>query len=178
MSFWDANWAQTVQAATAVIAFPVIIVQLWFLRRNLLGATQDRLYAQYTEICKLFMQYPELRPYFYQYESDPGASVHPTAPGPTGQPESAQREAARVAFMCETILGLVEHAVLQKDNVPKDAWDRCWRPYALERVEQSDALEKFIDPNAHWYSLKMCEEMKSIKQEAEARREKRILAAL
>ena len=29
------------------------------------AATQDRIYAHYTEICKLFMQNPQLRPYFY-----------------------------------------------------------------------------------------------------------------
>jgi hypothetical protein len=42
MSLSDANWAQAIQAVAAVIAFPIIIVQLWLLRRSLLAGTQDQ----------------------------------------------------------------------------------------------------------------------------------------
>ncbi|MPR12567.1 hypothetical protein [Microvirga tunisiensis] len=57
--------AAIVQALAALIGFPVIMFQLYLLRRNIRGATQDRLYAHYMEICKLFMGKPHLRPYFY-----------------------------------------------------------------------------------------------------------------
>jgi hypothetical protein len=48
--------AAVIQAVAAVVGFLFIIIQLR-------AATQDRLYAHYLEICKLFMQNPELRPY-------------------------------------------------------------------------------------------------------------------
>jgi hypothetical protein len=157
--------AAVIQAAAAVIGFFVVIYQLFQLRRNLRGATQDRLYAHYMEICKLFMQNPELRPFFYRVDENVG-----TAPATEQTEDSRQKLAPKVAFMCEAILGLVEHAVLQKKNMPKDAWENCWRPYALERLEQSEALEKFFDPNAHWYSEKMCQEMKSMKRDLDRKR--------
>jgi hypothetical protein len=72
--------------------------------------------------------------------------------------------------MCELIFGLVEHAVLQKKNLPRDTWKNCWRPYALERLEQSNALEHFFDPNAHWYTREMRKEMRSIKRELDRKR--------
>jgi hypothetical protein len=176
------TWGQVIQAVAAAIAFPTIIFQLWLLRRNLLAATQDRLYAHYTEVCKLFMQNPELRRFFYQFE----AASAQTADGQTTPSSTAtalpavaqQTELAKAAFMCEAIFGLIEHAALQMHNVPKDAWTRCWRPYAVERVAQSDTLEKFFDPNAHWYTQTMRDVMKTIKQEALEARSKKVLAWL
>jgi hypothetical protein len=157
--------AAVIQAASAAIGFFIVIYQLFQLRRSLRGATQDRLYAHYTELCKLFMQNPELRPYFYRTEAN---SREVAAPAQT---EGNMHDLApKVAFMCEAILGLVEHAVLQRNNLPSDAWRHCWRPYALERVEQSEALRKFFDPNAHWYSRQMREEMKSICRDVQRKR--------
>src|SRR3954452_6853880 len=120
--------ANVVQALAAVFGFLFVVIQLR-------AGTQDRLYAHYMEVCKLFMENSELRPCFY--ESDANA-------------DKASPDPSKVAFMCEAILGLVEHAVLQKQYMPRDAWEHCWRPYAVERLEHSEALQKFFDPNSHW----------------------------
>ena len=72
--------------------------------------------------------------------------------------------------MCEAIFGLVEHAVLQKKNLPGDAWRNCWRPYAVERLEQSKALEEFFEPNAHWYSRRMQKAVESMKCDLDRKR--------
>jgi hypothetical protein len=153
--------AAVIQMAASVIGFPVLIYQVLKLRNNLEGATQDRLYAHYMEICKLFMQNPELRPYFYGRSEDAGKTV-----AEKRAKDCNDSLTPKVAFMCEAILGLVEHAVLQKKNLPGDAWRNCWRPYAIERLKQSEALEEFFDPNAHWYSRRMQRAMKSMKCEA------------
>ena len=156
--------AALIQMLASIVGLPVLIYQVWKLRNSLEGATQDRLYAHYTEICKLFIAHPELRPYFYEQSEA-------ITPERAVTPEQAQAsDETRVAFMCETILGLVEHAVLQKKNLPGDAWKHCWRPYAIERLEQSKALEKFFQPNAHWYSHRMCKEMQSMQSELERKR--------
>jgi hypothetical protein len=162
-SWWSLNVqgtmtiAAVVQMVAAVIGFLVLIYQVLKLRNNLEGATQDRLYAHYTEICKLFMQNPELQPYFYGRSEDAGKTVTRER-----AQECNDNLPPKVAFMCEAILGLVEHAVLQKKNLPGDAWKNCWRPYAMERLERSEALENFFDPNAHWYSRRMRRAMNSM----------------
>jgi hypothetical protein len=137
--------AAVIQAVAAVLGFLFVIIQLR-------GATQDRLYAHYTEICKLFIQSPELRPYFYSSGADAAAPTE----------ECKQKLAPKVASMCEAIMGLVEHAILQKWYMPRDAWKHCWRPYALERLEQSEELREFFKSNAHWYSHRMRREMESL----------------
>jgi cold shock protein len=117
-----------------------------------------RLYAHYTEICKLFMQYPELRPYFYGRSEVDAKTVTREQVQECSDPPPP-----KVAFMCEAIFGLVEHAILQKRNLPGDAWRNCWGPYAMERLEQSEAMERFFESNAHWYSHRMRKAMKSIR---------------
>ena len=62
--------AAVVQMVAAIIGFFVLFYQVLKLRNNLEGATQDRLYAHYTEICKLFIGNPDLRPYFYERSED------------------------------------------------------------------------------------------------------------
>jgi hypothetical protein len=171
MTWWGQNVqgpmtiAAVFQMLVAAIGFPVVIYQLIQLHKNLEGATQDRLYAHYTEICKLFMQNPELRPYFYGRVENAGGTLR----GEQAR-ECNDSLSPKIAFMCEAIFGLVEHAVLQKKNLPGDAWKNCWRPYAIERLEQSEALENFFDPNAHWYSHRMRKAMKSMKRELDRKR--------
>jgi hypothetical protein len=166
-----AEWAQVVQAGIALLGIGFIIYQIYHLRESIrhlrdsiYGTTQDSLYAHYMEINKLFMEHPHLRPYFYANARKPQPDKQTIAPGSTITNETVVQQ---IDFMSEAILGLVEHAVLQQQNVPEDAWTHCWRPYAIERVERSEALSGFFDPNAHWYTSKMREEMKSIKWQAE-----------
>jgi hypothetical protein len=58
------TWAAAVQAAAALVGFAVLSYQVIQLRRNIQGATQDRLYAHYMDICKVLMQKPYLYPFF------------------------------------------------------------------------------------------------------------------
>src|SRR4029450_5817090 len=72
--------AAVIQAVAAVGGVLFFLIQLG-------AATEDRLYAHYMEICKLFMQNPELRPYFYLS----GAQTE----------ERRQELAPKVVLMCE-----------------------------------------------------------------------------
>jgi hypothetical protein len=162
---WLSQHIQGPMTAAAVIQVVVAIVGFFLVIMQLRGATQDRLYAHYLEICKLFMQNPELRPYFY------GSGAKADEAGTLEQTEACkQKLAPKVAFMCEAIFGLVEHAVLQRAYMPQDAWHHCWRPYALERLNESEELRNFFDPNAHWYSKKMRREMKLLRRELDRNR--------
>ena len=136
---------------------------------QLRAATQDRLYAHYNEICKLFMGNSELQPYFYRLatphhmmrEADGArrasvtftASIEPhhfdataqmAGAAPAEQMEERKKLAAKVDFMCELLLGLIEHAVLQRWYMPSDCWHQCWHPYALQRLEESSGDAKIL----------------------------------
>jgi hypothetical protein len=132
--------AAVVQAAASIVGFGVLIYQVAHLRKNIRGATQDRLYAHYNEVCKLFMQRPELYPYFYEDVklSDSDSDV--------------ARLRVEINLACETIYGLIEHSVLQKRNLPPDAWAGCWKPYAFERLDKSTELRNYFNPNEGWYT--------------------------
>lgn len=136
--------AAAVQAFASVLAFLVIIFQLWMLIRNIRGATHDRIYAHYMEVCKLLMQKPYLRPYFYdkQVVSDADTTLK-----------------AEVEIMSEAIMGLIEHAVVQKRNMPRRSWRDCWKPYAQERLAKSVDLRKFFDQNKEWYTKMLRDEV-------------------
>jgi hypothetical protein len=80
-----------------------------------------------------------LRPYFYDNE--------------VFEPDSDNaylRE--EIDLMSEAILSLIEHAVLQRINLPKDSWAHCWRQYARDRIEKSVETRKFFELNKEWYA--------------------------
>src|SRR6266849_437911 len=135
------TWAPVAQTVVAVVGFAFIIWQLIFLRREVLGATQDGLYEHYSEICKLFLARPHLRPYFYDNE-----------PKPISSPADRPSLNDEIEAMNEMILGLIEHAVVQRTNLPGDSWSHCWRPYAIERVQKSQTIRKFYEENKRWYA--------------------------
>jgi hypothetical protein len=140
------TWAAALQALASIIGFAVIGYQVIHLRKNIRGATQDRLYAHYTEICKSLMQKPHLYPYFYERKTlSPASSL-----------DTEENLRYEIDLMSETILGLIEHSCLQQKNLPKDSWKNCWLPYALERLDKSPAIEKFFNPNQGWYTSALC----------------------
>src|SRR5262249_52107878 len=134
------TWAAAIQASASLIGFIVIGYQVIQLRKNILGATQDRLYAHYMEILKLFMEKPHLYSYFYN------------AKAYSKLDDNRENLREEIDIMSEAIFGIIEHACLQKQNLPHDSWNNCWQPYAHERMRKSAEMEKFIDPNQAWYT--------------------------
>jgi hypothetical protein len=113
------------------------------------------LYGQYIEVGKLFFSHPELRPYFYA----PAKGDRPKAEeGPDRQ---------RIATMCELITSLMEHASLQRDNLPGDSWEECWRPYAKARLKESKVLNDWWEKEKNMYAESFGEVVKEILEEIE-----------
>jgi hypothetical protein len=134
------NLTSVVQAGASVFGFFFVGYQLWQARRNIRGATEHTLYVHYTEICKLLIGNPHLRPYFYQNETI--SSQDPDNPH--------LRE--EIDMMSEAILGLIEHSALHENNLPSDTWNNCWMPYAHERLYKSKELRDFFGANRAWYT--------------------------
>jgi hypothetical protein len=57
-----------------------------------------------------------------------------------------------VETMCELVTGLLEHAALQKVNLPSTYWEQCWKQFTKERYRLSPALRAFWQQNRHWYA--------------------------
>ena len=56
-------------------------------------------------------------------------------------------------MMCELLAGLLEHAALQRKNLPGEFWEECWRNYTYERFDSSPALREFWRDNPKLYAL-------------------------
>jgi hypothetical protein len=129
-----------IQALISLFGFGAVAFSLLMANRNTKGATHDRVYAHYHNVCSIFVEHPELRPYFYSNKSDDGSNPALTA---------------KIDATSEAILGLIEHAVVQRENMPTHSWERCWEPYARERVLKSDMLQQFFRNNRLWYTTQM-----------------------
>jgi hypothetical protein len=134
------NLASVVQAGASVFGFFFVGYQLWQARRNIRGTTEHTLYVHYTEVCKLLMGKPQLRPYFYDNQTM-------SAPDPDN-PHLREE----IDMMSEAILGLIEHSALHEGNLPGDTWNNCWMPYAYERLDKSKEMRDFFRPNRAWYT--------------------------
>jgi hypothetical protein len=143
----SAPWAQVIQALASIIGFFVLFFQVLHLRNNIRGATHDRLYAHYNDVCKEMMKKPSLYPYFYAEQKHVGSAS-------SGRNEFAddRNEPAELEIMSEMIWGVIEHSKVQEKNLPLDSWTNCWLPYALERIDKSPAVYEYFKKNNEWYT--------------------------
>jgi len=134
------TWASVVQAGASVIGFFYVGYQLWQARLNIRAATEHTLYNHYTDICKLFIAKPYLRPFFYDNVTM------------TELDKKKRHLREEIDMMSEAVLGLIEHSVLHEKNLPGDTWVNCWMPYMYERLYRSTELYNFFYPNRSWYT--------------------------
>lgn len=139
------TWTDSVQAIASVVGFGVIIYQIRQLKRTVQSDTHSKLYTHYLEVNKLLLQKPHLRPYFYEGKALDESDFNQL---------SLRQD---IDIMCEVILGLLEHAVLQRDNLPGDSWQNCWMAYVHERYDKSTELAKFFGSNRKWYAKSLCD---------------------
>jgi hypothetical protein len=123
-----------------VIGFVFVVFQIRYLRRATQGDTHADLYSQYMEMGKLFLRKPHLRPYFYH-----SAEIDVTAP-------NSARLKQEVAMMCELITTLLEHAALQRPNLPGESWKECWQAYTCARFDNSSVLREWWESNKEVYA--------------------------
>jgi hypothetical protein len=139
------KWTDVAQLAVAIIGFVLILLQLGKLKEQLAGDAYTSLYEQYVEVGKLFLERPELRPYFYNDDA-----VDERA-------RDGKTTLAQVEIVAELMTGLLEHAALQRKSMPKKIYEQCWQEYTRERFEKSPALRAFWEENKGWYAEKFYE---------------------
>lgn len=137
---WGVTWVDALQAIAIVVGFVFIGYQIHHLRQSMLAGAHDRLEAHYVSILRIFLEKPHLHRYFY------GSAVYDRLSDPEGNLR------AEVDTASEAILGLLEHAWLQRANLTDESWETCWLPYARERLRKSHELRKFLRENRSWYT--------------------------
>jgi hypothetical protein len=128
-------WAAVVQAVASIVGFFVLFYQVLQLRNNIRGATHDRLYAHYNDVCKELSKNPTMYPYFYDKK-----------------PVNIDSAPNEVKLVSEMIWGVIEHSKVQERNLPLDSWANCWLPYALERINKSPVVKEYFEKNCQWYT--------------------------
>lgn len=116
-------------------------VQIEQLNRGIRGETHSRLYDHYLKVTERLAEQSKLRPYFY----NPDKELKEDDAGYADLREE-------IDMMCEIIAGLLEHAAVQEENLPKDSWEACWKAYTIERFAKSVELRKFFRDNYEWYA--------------------------
>ena len=139
-----ATWADALQAMISVFGFGFIFYQIRHIRKAMLASAHDRLEAHYADVLHILLERPRLRPYFY------ASAIYK----PSSDPDGTLR--AEIDAVSECILGLIEHASLQRDSLVDHTWESCWVPYARERLAKSAELCEFLRQNRHWYTAEMC----------------------
>jgi hypothetical protein len=132
----------------ALVGLPVLIwhvkgVHKWVEAQtvNIHAHTLGHLYDQYFDLCRTLLAKPHLRAYLYD-----GALLT------NGERNSAERR-SEVDTVCEMMTGLLEHAVIQQENCPKDTWANCWNPFLKEMYKRRNSeLAIFYRTNRHFYS--------------------------
>jgi hypothetical protein len=133
-------WATVVQAAATVVGFMFVGWQALELKQTIRGDAHDSLYSHYAGVITMLAAKPYLHPYLYDNK--------PIGEGDPEHPNLRQE----MDLVSESILALIEHAVMYRKELPDDAWNNCWLPYARERFKTSGELSRFFDANKHWYA--------------------------
>lgn len=128
-------WATVLLVFATAIGFGFVAWQAAELRTTITDDALNTLYKQYTEMLSLLYTKPELYPYVYSNAvlSDPALR-------------------AEMNLICEALLALIEHALMYDRRLPHDAWNNCWKPFAIERFRKSKELCKFFEDNKCWYA--------------------------
>lgn len=98
------------------------------------AATYQGVNAQLQEIDLLFVQYPELRPYFYADKPMP----------------QDRRERDRVMAVAELLVDFMDNVVTQGHAMPADH-RKVWNDYFKEQHASSAAIRIYWHENSHWY---------------------------
>jgi hypothetical protein len=139
------KWTDVAQLLTTIVGFVFVIAQLFALRNQTRGDTHADLYGQYMELGKLFFRKPYLRPYFYESREIDGTT-----------PNSSEIR-QEIAMVCELTTTLLEHAALQRHNLPGESWEECWKAYTYARFDSSSVLRAWWHDNETVYALKFRE---------------------
>jgi hypothetical protein len=141
MEILGAQWTDVLQVLIAFFGFLFVIYQVRRLVGSIAGDAHASLYGQYMDLLKMFLERPQLRPYFYKSNASPAS-----------WPDDA-RQQQEVEAACEMMLGLLEHAALQQQNLPNSSWEECWIAYTKERFAESPVLNDYWKKHIELYAM-------------------------
>jgi hypothetical protein len=133
------KWTDVAQLGVSIVGFGFVWYQVRQLSKAVAGDAYASLYEQYVDMGKLFLERPHLRPFFYE-----NLPVDDKVPG-------GQKTLAEVEILSELMTGLLEHAALQRNSMPKKIYKECWQEFTKDRFK-SPALTAFWKKNKGWYA--------------------------
>lgn len=126
---------EKIQAVGAIVGLAGLIWSIWSLRKATFASVYQGIAGQMHEIDKLFVEKPELRPYFY---------------GDTPLPEDCN-ERQRVLATAELIIDFADNLVAQRPFLPRK-YERGYDDYLRELYGSSLAMQRFwSDCGKRWY---------------------------
>lgn len=136
------NWAEVVQAIgeagslmVGIVGFGVVIYQIRQLKKAIHGETHGKLYPENYETIKLFLEYPQLRPYFYD-----NTDITRSSP-----------DYNLAITVAELFCSLFEHVVLQMENLPEYMRPE-WENYIRSMYSSSPIIREHLNQNKTWYT--------------------------
>lgn len=141
---------QIIQAITAIISLPFLMLSVWILQRQTrevaqqtklsADATKASIYsninAQMIEIDRFFFDHPEIKPYFY------------------GNAEFSKEnpDYERILSVAEMLMDFMDNAFMLMPHMPDFPWETTWIRYFNDLIVSSPALQKFWVDNREWYT--------------------------
>src|SRR5687768_11251867 len=112
----QANWTEITQSIASMagvfiglFGFLILTYQIHQLHCTIQAETHEKLYSQARDVMRIFIEHPEMRPFFYE-----GVDIQPDDP-----------RHQQLATMAEIMADYLEHITLQRKNLPRDvciAW--------------------------------------------------------
>lgn len=106
------------------------------------------IYSLSNETSKIFVQYPEVRGYFYREDR-----------GKKGMSDDELRRAfdaedpikrARIRACCEMLADFMQQALEQHDLLSGDDWNTWWN-YFMDAWDESPILRDYFNDRTYWY---------------------------
>ena len=148
MAYLLRHWIDLANLLIAAVGVPALVYHVSGVHetiavqnKQIKAQTLGTLYAHYFDVCRTLLAKPYLRPYVYD-----GRRIDETL-----RVDESRR--AEVTIICELMTGLLEQAVVQRNNVPDDAWNNCWKRFLEEMYKDRDGeMARFYRANSHFYT--------------------------
>ena len=135
------TYIDIIQTVAIVLGFGLTALTIQFLRKQtqeMTKATNAGVYQNVTvsmfQIDQLFIENPELRPYFYSNLEIPKNS----------------KLQAKVYGMAEMLIDLLDNVRIQASNMPQYAWS-TWKRYFEDIFKSSPTLREHLNTRKKWY---------------------------
>jgi len=152
---------ELVSIVVSVAGSAAVLVTLWFVyrqtrifarqtdyvARTLATSLADSINGRVEGITRIFIQYPDMRPYFYK-----GQAIDES------HADYARAEAIAELFL-DTLFAIADQAERGGELRPGQRVGTNWKAYVRDSFAQSPILVKFLTERQSWYSDKLVELM-------------------